>query len=228
MSIKMPRSRLLAPLFAVSLLVGPGFAAVSLASPADSGSPAGTPTSGASNPRGQLLLESDVLGAGVMQENDGTMSALFRLRAGPTEKSAHGGNLTWAAQDGSEAYNGAIKSYSVSGASATITGAGPLFKSDGTRVRVQFKLTVTPGEAGQATANLTFTGKNVSMDCQDTVQVGFIALGPLAGGDARAQLKSVKSDMTTLRQDIVTLRGKDGGTAQQPTPAVSPSASPTA
>ena len=168
-----------------------------------------------------MLLSSDILGGGVITDTQGAV-ALFQLRAGATARSAHGGNFSWVEQDGSEGYNGAIRDYSVNGGTATISGGGPLFDKNGVRRQVRFTVTITPGGSGTATMNMTFTGQDFNMQCQDTVQSGLIAFGPL-GGSTLQQLKDVQPSLVQLRQGLLALRGQVQSQAPQPVPAGSAS-----
>ena len=206
----------LAPLAAGTLLLVPALGSVAMAdTTAPTTAAGGAATAGAG---GQLLLDSAVLGDGVIKDTQGAV-ALFHLRAGPTARSPHGGNFSWVEQDGSEGYNGAIRGYSIQGGTATITGGGPLFDKDGSRRQVRFTVTITPGGAGTATMNMSFSGRDFSMQCQDTVQTGLIAVAPL-DSSILTQLKSGRpAVMPELRQGLEALRQ-----GAQPQPAKQPSA----
>ncbi|HLY63997.1 MAG TPA: hypothetical protein VKU60_00565, partial [Chloroflexota bacterium] len=75
-----------------------------------------------------------------------------------------------------------------------------------TRRQVRFTVTITPGGPGTASMSMSFSGRDFSMQCQDTVQTGLITFGPL-DSSVLSQIESVQPTiLPELRQGLQTLR----------------------
>ncbi|GEM_PF-6747783 len=158
-------------IIAGSLLLPP---AVAVPAFADSPAPS---TSASPQPSAVAGLQGSIRGRGSvsLSGEDGTLD--FGVVARP-EAGKHGrhGDLRIKEASGLH-YNGAIRTYSVSGTTATIAGGGGLVDENGAKHHVRFSATVTAGGPGAGALDVTFTGKDgYSEHYSGTLASGEIAI----------------------------------------------------
>lgn len=121
-------------------------------------------------------LSGSIRGRGTLALNGETSTMTFRIAA-RSEAGKHGHHGDFRVDEsGGIRYNGAIHSYSVSGSTASISGAGGLVDDQGKRHHVQFSATVTAGGAGAGAIDVTFTGKDYNDHYSGSVSQGQISL----------------------------------------------------
>jgi hypothetical protein len=129
------------------------------AAPVFAGSSTSGETSAASSAAGPIL-QGSIRGKGVLSltSEEGTLDFGVIARSAPG-KHGHHGDFRVREESGLH-YNGAIRDYSVSGSSATISGGGGLVDDSGTKHHVRFTATLTAGGPGTGAIDVTFTSKD--------------------------------------------------------------------
>lgn len=121
-------------------------------------------------------LSGSIRGRGTVALSGESSTMTFRIAArAQAGKHGHHGDFR-VDESGGIRYNGAIHSYTISGSTATISGAGGLVDDQGKRHHVQFSATVTAGGAGTGAIDVTFTGKDYSDHYSGSVSQGQISL----------------------------------------------------
>ena len=130
---------------------------------------------GAQTAAATAAIQGSIRGKGTLNlGSDGTADFGIVARS-ETGKHGHHGDFRIKEANGSH-YNGAIHEYSVSGSTATMSGAGGLVDDKGTKHHVRFTATVTAGGVGTGAVDVTFTGKDYSDHYSGTVASGQITI----------------------------------------------------
>jgi hypothetical protein len=149
---------------------------LALATPAFAAPPDATATPAAAGATSSDTLSGAIRGRGTLSLSGESSTMTFRIAA-HAETGEHGRHGDFRVDEsGGIRYNGAIHSYTVSGSTATISGAGGLVDDQGKRRHVQFSATVTAGGAGTGAIDVTFTGKGYNDHYSGTVSQGQISI----------------------------------------------------